>query len=249
MRILVVDDEPPARRRIRQLLDAVPDAEIVGECGNGQDAIAAIRAHVPDVVFLDIQMPAGDGFAVVEACDSQNAPLFVFVTAYDEHAVHAFEVHAFDYILKPFDKDRFAESLQRARRKLTDGEAIRSSRQLLALLNDLKASRMGADRIAIKESGRTIFLPVGQIDWIESSGNYVTIHAGHTTHLLRETMKGMEARLDPRVFRRIHRHIIVNLSRVRELHPWSGDEHVLVLHNGTKLEVSRRYRGNLNDSL
>jgi two-component system LytT family response regulator len=119
----------------------------------------------------------------------------------------------------------------------------------LALLNDLKAGRKSEDRIAIKESGRTIFLPVGQIDWIESSGNYVTIHAGPATHLLRETMKGMEARLDPRVFRRIHRHIIVNLKRIRELHPWSGDEHALVLQDGTKLEVSRRYRHNLNDTV
>ena len=249
MRILIVDDEPPARRRIRALLKDVPDAEIVGECSNGRDAVAAIRDHKPDLVFLDIQMPELDGFGVVNACRTVNAPLFVFVTAYDAHAIRAFDVHALDYLLKPFDKGRFQDTLQRARDQLVKGEATQTSRQLLALLNDLRGARQSEDRIAIRESGRTVFLPVRQIDWIESSGNYVTIHAGTATHMLRETMKAMQARLNPREFRRVHRNFIVNLSRVAELHPWRGDEHVVLLRNGAKLPVSRRYRRNLDASL
>jgi two-component system LytT family response regulator len=247
MRILIVDDEPPARRRIRALLADIPDAEIVGECGNGRDAIAGIAAHKPDVVFLDIQMPELDGFDVVNACRPPDAPLFVFVTAFDQHAIRAFDVHALDYLLKPFDQDRFHDTLRRARDQIAKGEAVRTGRQLLALLDDLKRPRTGDERIAVKESGRTIFVPVKQIDWIESAGNYVTIHAGTATHMLRETMKGMETRLNPRDFRRIHRNFIVNTTRVAELHPWSGDEHVVVLRNGAKLPVSRRFRRNLED--
>lgn len=247
MRILIVDDEPPARRRIRGLLKDIDDAEIVGECGNGQDAIAAIAAWKPDVVFLDVQMPGLNGFDVVNACAPSGAPLFVFVTAYDQHAIHAFDVHALDYLLKPFDRERFLDTLQRARDHISKGHAVQTGRQLLELLEDLKTPRAREERIAIKESGRTIFLPVKQIDWIESSGNYVTIHAGTSQHMLRETMKGMEARLNPRDFRRIHRNYIVNMARVAELHPWSGDEHVVVLRNGAKLPVSRRFRSNLND--
>jgi len=248
MRILIVDDEPPARRRIRALLKSVPDAEIVGECANGRDAIGAIRDQRPDLVFLDIQMPELDGFGVVDACRTAAAPLFVFVTAYDAHAIRAFDVHALDYLLKPFDKSRFQDTLQRARDQLGRGEAAQTGQQLLALLNDLRGVRQTEDRIAIKETGRTVFLPVRQIDWIESSGNYVTIHAGNSTHMLRESMKAMESRLNPREFRRIHRNFIVNLSRVAELHPWSADEHVLLLRNGAKLPVSRRYRRNLDAS-
>lgn len=247
MRILIVDDEPPARRRIRGLLKDIDDAEVVGECGNGSDAIAAIGTHKPDVVFLDIQMPGLNGFDVVNACDSPNAPLFVFVTAFDQHAIHAFDVHALDYLLKPFDKERFLDTLQRARDQLAKGEAAQTGRQLLELLEDLKAPAAREERIAIKESGRMVFVPVKQIDWIESSGNYVTIHAGSSKHMLRETMKSMEARLNPRDFRRIHRNYIVNMARVAELHPWSGDEHVVVLRNGAKLPVSRRFRRNLED--
>ena len=249
MRILIVDDEPPARRRIRALLKNVPDAEIVGECANGRDAIAAIRDHKPDLVFLDIQMPELDGFGVVDASQTVNPPLFVFVTAYDAHAIRAFDVHALDYLLKPFDKNRFQDTLQRARDQLTKGEAAQTGRQLLELLNDLRGAQQSEERIAIRESGRTVFLPVRQIDWIESSGNYVTIHAGTATHMLRETMKAMETRLNPREFRRIHRNVIVNLTRVAELHPWRGDEHVVLLRNGAKLPVSRRYRRNLDASL
>jgi len=247
MHILIVDDEPPARRRIRALLADVGDAEIVGECSNGQDAIAAIAEHKPEIVFLDIQMPGLNGFDVVKACSPTNAPLFVFVTAFDQHAIHAFDVHALDYLLKPFDKERFLDTLQRARDQIAKGDAVQTGRQLLNLLEDLKAPKKGEDRIAVKDSGRTIFVPVKQIDWIESSGNYVTIHAGVSQHLLRETMKGMESRLDPREFRRIHRNYIVNMARVAELHPWSGEEHVLVLRSGAKLPVSRRYRRNLDD--
>ncbi len=247
MRVIIVDDEPLARRRIRSLLADVSDSEVVDECATGREAITAIRKHSPDVVFLDIQMPDGDGFRVAEEAGSSNGPAFIFVTAYDEHAVRAFEINALDYLLKPFDRKRFLSAWQRATDHVERGETLKAKSELASVLAKLQGEQIGEERLAIKEQGRIVFLPIKQIDWIESAGNYVTIHAGSAKHLLRDTMKNMEHRLGKQMFRRIHRNFIVNLGVIKEMHPWTADEGVLILHSGARLKVSRRYRRNLED--
>jgi len=211
IRALIVDDEPIARRGLRQLLRTEPDVEIVGECTDGREAVAAIRAGKPDLVFLDVQMPLMSGFGVVEALGAENLPAVVFVTAYDEHAIRAFEVHALDYLLKPVDPERFQKTLARARAQASASKAKRLDHQLSALLrslDELKATGSSAapiERVVIKEHGRISFLGVDEIDWLCAQGNYVQLHSGRETHLLRETVDGMERKLDPRKFVQIGR--------------------------------------------
>jgi two-component system LytT family response regulator len=249
MRILIADDEPLARKRIKSLLADVPDAEVVAECANGRETVEAIRLHAPDVVFLDIQMPELDGFGVVQHAGQVPIPAIIFVTAFDEFAVRAFEVHALDYLLKPFDRDRFNRALQRARDHVARGQVAVTHAQIQALLADLKPVPPKEERILIKSAGRAVLIPVSDIDWIESAGNYVTIRTAGQSHLLRDTMKSMEQRLDPRTFRRIHRNIIVNINRIKELHTMGKGEYVLKLRDGAKLTVSRRFRSNLDGAL
>lgn len=249
MRIVIADDEPLARKRIKSLLADIPDAEVVAECANGREAVEAIRAHAPDLIFLDIQMPELDGFAVLQQIGGVPAPSIIFVTAFDQYAIRAFEVHALDYLLKPFDRDRFNRSLQRARDDMARGQVAITQAQLEALLADLRPAARVEERILIKEAGRAILLPASEIDWVESAGNYITIHAAGQSHMLRETMKGIGERLDQHAFRRIHRNIIVNISRVKELRTMGKGEYILKLRDGTKLAVSRRYRRNLDGAL
>lgn len=249
MRVLIADDEPLARTRIKVLLADAPDVTIVGECANGREAADSIRAHAPDVVFLDIQMPELDGFGVLQQAGDTPLPAIIFVTAFDQFAVRAFEVHALDYILKPFDRDRFNRALQRARDHVARGQAAITHAQIRALLADLRPQERRDERILIKSSGKGILIATSEIDWVESAGNYVTIHAGGQGHLLRETMKSMEQRLDRQAFRRIHRNIIVNINRIKELHAMGKGEYVLKLRDGTRLSVSRRFRHNLDGAL
>jgi two-component system LytT family response regulator len=245
IRTLIVDDEPLARQRIRDLLERDPDVLVVAECADGDEAIAAIREQAPDVVFLDVQMPEKGGFDVVEAFDADRLPAIVFVTAFDQYALRAFEVCAIDYLLKPFDEDRFARTLARAKAQARGARSDDVERRVLALVEELRARTRHLDRLMIKSGGHLFFLKTEEVDWIEAEGNYVRLHAGEASHLLRETVAALEAQLDPARFLRIHRSTIVNLDRVREIHPLFHGEYRVVLKDGTKLTLSRGYRDRL----
>jgi len=253
IRTLIIDDEPPSRRRIRELLDNAPDVEIVGESVNGAEAIKAIRGKNPDLVFLDVQMPVVDGFGVFEAVTAEKMPVTVFVTAYDRYALKAFEVNALDYLLKPYSDERFAMALERARACLQTEKRDELGMKMLALLQDYnQASRRQItqapeascrlDRLVIKSGGRVIFLKAEEIDWIEGAGVYAKLHAGGKTHLYRETVGGLAARLDPRRFVRVHRSNLVNIDRIKELQPYSHGEYIIILKDETRLKLSRGYR-------
>lgn len=249
IRTMVVDDEPVARERMVGLLQQEKDIELVGEYADGQQAINAIQAQHPDLVFLDVQMPACDGFGVIEQVGPDRMPAVVFVTAYDEYALKAFEVHAIDYLLKPFGRDRFQQTLQHAREHLERRRAGDLGRRLLALVQDIKPEPTKLDRLVVKSGGRVFFLRTDEIDWIEAAGNYVRLHLSEDSHLFRETMNNMESRLDTRRFVRIHRSRIVNTDRIKELQPWFNGEYVVVLQNGTRLTLSRGYREKLQERL
>ena len=248
-RVLVADDEPLARERLRMLLTSEPWLELVAECQNGIEAIDAIQSLGPDLVFLDIQMPGATGFEVIEAVGPARMPAVVFVTAYDQYALRAFDVRALDYLLKPFDRERFQQALSRARQRVRTSEPGELERRLLALMQDLKQSPHRVDRFVVKSGGRVYFVRAEEIDWIESAGNYVKLHVGAETHLLRETMTAIEAQLDPEAFFRIHRCHIVNIERVRELQPSFNGEYVVFLKNGARLTLSRGYRDKFQQRL
>ena len=249
IRVLVADDEPLARERLSGLLSSEPDVELVAQARDGEEAATAIHAHSPDLVFLDVQMPQMNGFEVLETVGGDKMPLVIFVTAYDQHALKAFQVRALDYLLKPFDRERFTESLQRARKQIEREETGDLGRRLLALVKDLRRDQPRADRLVVKSGGRLFFLRTDEIDWVEAAGNYVRLHVGTASHLLRETMTAIEGRLDPEKFFRIHRSRIVNMERIQELQPWLNGEYAVLLRTGTRLTLSRGYREKLQDRL
>jgi two-component system LytT family response regulator len=258
VRALIVDDEPLARQRLRTLLKGESDIEVVGECADGQEAVAAIRELQPHLLFLDVQMPVLDGFGVLEALGAETLPAVIFVTAYDSYAIRAFEVNALDYLLKPFDRDRFRKALERARAQIeqAEGEPRRpaplTGEQLSLLLGEGQPGRSGRqflDRLVIKSGGRVFFLRAEEIDWIEAAGNYLRLHVGSDMHLLRDTMNNLEARLHPDKFLRIHRSTMVNLERVKELQPWFHGDYKVILQDGTELTLSRSYRPKLRNLL
>jgi two-component system LytT family response regulator len=252
IRALIVDDEPIARRGIRRQLESESDVEIIGECTNGREAVAAIRKQAPDLVFLDVQMPLLSGFGVVETVGVENLPAVVFVTAHDEHAIRAFEVDALDYVLKPIDAERFQKTLARVRKQLDSAKDLQLQDRLSALLRRLDETKKReqptrfVERVAIKKSGRVFFLNVEDIDWIAAHGNYVQLNTKGQTHLLRETMDGIEQKLDPTQFVRLRRSTIARIERIRELQPLFNGEYALTLKDGTRLTSSRRYRKNLD---
>jgi two-component system LytT family response regulator len=246
-RVLIVDDEPLARERLRMLLQDEEGIDVVGEAGDAATAAESIATLSPDLVFLDVQMPGATGFDVISAVGADKMPMVIFVTAYDRYALRAFEVHALDYLLKPFDRDRFRHALGRARRQLDGRSSGDLERRLLAIVNDLKPSHGRVDRFVVKAGGRVFFVRADEIDWIEAAGNYVKLHVGNDTHLFRETMNAVEARLDADMFFRIHRSHIVNIERIRELQPWFNGEYVVFLKNGTRLTLSRGYREKLQE--
>jgi len=248
IRTLIVDDEPPARDLIATLLRDEPDAEILGECADGHQAVAAIQQLAPDLVFLDVQMPGLDGFGVLSELKSERLPLIVFVTAYNQHAVRAFEAHALDYILKPFEYDRFREAFRRARAQLRLQSTAANQERLIALIADFH-SQGGWDRIALREQGCVTFLKPEEIDWVESEGNYARLHIKNKSYLLRETMTSLEERLAARKFLRISRSALVNLERVKEWRPLFHGDSVLVLEDGMKLSVSRVFREGLDQAV
>jgi two-component system LytT family response regulator len=285
IRTLIVDDEPLARRNLRVLLEKDPQIEIVDECRNGREAVKAINTLSPDLIFLDIQMPEWDGFDVLGRVAPEQIQAIVFVTAFDQYALKAFEVHALDYLLKPFDDERFAFALRRAKAQIEGREIHRLSKRLLALLKERENQRdtsganssgfhagganlsgvhsAGANlsglhpggaknylsRLMIKTAGRVVLLKVGEIDFIEADGNYAKLHVGRKSHLLREKMHDLEGRLDPAQFVRIHRSIIVNLDRIKELHPHLNGDYIVVLEDGRQLRLSRTRRENLEARL
>jgi two-component system, LytTR family, response regulator len=267
IRTLVVDDEPLARRRLARLLEAQDGVEVVGVCANGRDAVRAVREESPDLLFLDVQMPELDGFGVLRELGAERMPAVVFVTAYDRYAIQAFEVHALDYLLKPYTPDRLSAAVQRASRQLHRSES--ATERLAELLEHLDRERRDLStrlngaaqgpapaaapasapartgRLLVKEGERMFFVPVERVDWLEAEGNYVRLHCGREAHLVRGTLGGMEEQLDPRSFTRIHRSTIVNVDRVKEVRPWFAGDYQVKLHDGTELRLSRRYRDRL----
>jgi two-component system, LytTR family, response regulator len=245
VRTLIVDDESLARERLRQLLQAEPEIEIVGECADGRAAVEEVRRTPPDLMFLDVQMPELDGFGVLQEIDPQTAPVVVFVTAFDKFALRAFEVHAVDYLLKPFDRERFQKALARAIEQVrhrTDNALVERQAALIA---ELKAPRKREDSIAVKSGGHATWVKLEEIDWIGSADNYAELHVGAKSHLLRETLGALEARLPPREFMRISRSAIVNVSRIKKLDRKFYGGYELTLQDGTTVTMSRRYGGKL----
>jgi two-component system, LytTR family, response regulator len=243
LRALIVDDEPLARRRLIALLTDEPDIEIAGECGDGPSAVEAAKRLGPDIMFLDVQMPGMDGFDVIEALGPRRCPGIVFVTAYDEYALKAFDVHAVDYLLKPFDRKRLRQALQRARALTLNGADL--GRRLGEVIAEIRAGRP-EQRFAVKSRGRVYFVRAEEIDWVEASGHYLTLHAGRDEHLIRDTIANMESRLDPHRFARVHRSMIVNVDRIKELLPSFHGEYTIVLRDGTRLQSSRGHSERLH---
>jgi len=248
MRVVIVDDEELARRGIRTRLQRGCDIDIVAECSNAREAIGAIRRESPDVVFLDVQMPGKTGFEVVESVGWDVFPHVIFVTAHDRYAVQAFEVNALDYLLKPIDDDRFDVALQRARESLSRDRDSDMGRRLSSVLGQLPVGENDirqkgrADRIVVHSSGRVVFVKTAEIDWVEAAGDYVTLHVGKKTWLLRETISEMEKKLEANGFGRIHRSTIINLEKIGEMRALDNGEYGVVLHDGTELKLSRSYR-------
>ena len=263
IRALVVDDESLAREALLVMLGGDPEIEVIAECRNGKEAVTAIREQSPEVVFLDIQMPEMDGFQVVEEVGAMQMPVTIFVTAYDKHALRAFEAHALDYLLKPFDHDRFNTALQRAKTFVRQQKLSEISEGLFAMLQDLKlktgepptevdskkpgrgAQKEPIDRVVIKAGGRIYFLMVEEIDWVEGAGDYLSLHSGNQTHLIRETMGSFHAKLNPQKFLRIHRSTLVNIERIENIQPLFKGDYVITLTSGIRLKASRGYRREL----
>jgi two-component system LytT family response regulator len=247
LRTLIVDDEPVARAHLRALLQARDDVEVVGECGDGRSAVEQIRAQSPDLVLLDVQMPELDGIDVVRTIGADRMPPVVFVTAYDQHALAAFEVHALDYILKPVNRARFARAIDRVVRLAQSAPAARDATPLAQAVEELAAARPAVDRLAIKVGDRVLYLKLAEIDWIEAADDIVRIHAGRHVYEHRSTLSQLEQRLPSSRFLRIHRSTIVNVERIREFQPWFQGDWILVLADGTRLQSGKSYRQKIRE--
>ena len=250
IRTLIVDDEPLAREKIRTLLAEHTEIEVVDECGDGRAAVAAILERSPDLVFLDVQMPEMDGFAVLEAVGSQRTPVVVFVTAFDEYAVKAFEVRALDYLLKPFDRGRFEAALDRAKQRVRVERGDALARRIDGLLSELRGERgRWLEQLVVKARGRIFFVSVEEIERIEAAGNYVELHVGGDSHLVRGTLKGLEEKLDPARFVRVHRSHIISTRHIQELQPWFNGDYRIVLRSGAEITSGGSYRDTLRELL
>ena len=248
IRVLVADDEAVARRRVARFLREAPGVEVIAECSGGREAVERITAERPDLVFLDVQMPDLTGIEVVKEVGADNMPAVVFVTAFDQYAISAFELNAVDYLLKPYDGDRFRQALERARQRIGSAERPQRVEELRAFLQALvtgqaaPATPVHMDRIAVRVDGSLRIVRAMDVDWFETDGNYVRLHVGRTSHLIRITAADLERQLDPRQFARIHRRYLVNLDRVDEVQPWFAGDAVVVLKDGTKLRLARSHR-------
>lgn len=245
IRALIVEDEPLARERLKMYLADEPDVEIIGECADGRQAVSAIRSLGPDLVFLDIQLPELDGFGVVEEVGAERMPVVIFITAYDQHAMRAFDVYALDYLLKPYKSERLKRAVERARAQVLRGKDAALNERLLSLLESVRPGPRYVERLMIRSLGRVYFIRADEIDWIESEGNYVRIHAGKESHFLRDTLGGIEARLDRQKFVRIHRSTIINVESIKELQPLFSGDYTVILHNGERLTMSRGHKEKL----
>lgn len=239
LRALIVDDEPLARRGLLRFLREDPDIEVVAQCGDGQSAVAAILGKKPDLVFLDVQMPAMDGFEVVRRIGAEKMPATVFVTAYDRYALRAFEANAIDYLLKPVGKPRFEKALARAKERIAEKSNRDASQRIITMLGQLNGEKTYLERLPVSENGRILFVKTKEIDWIEANGNYARLHVGARTLEIRETLSALEQKLNPHDFLRIHRSTIVNVHLIKEIQPWFHGHHLVLLHNGQELRMSR----------
>jgi two-component system LytT family response regulator len=246
IRALIVDDEPLARRRLRAFLRTEGDIEVVAECGNGEEAVAAIREHRPDLVFLDVQMPGMNGFDVLAAIEPRQLPLIIFVTAHDQYAVQAFEQRALDYLLKPFAKHRFQDAVSRARERLAGPDPGDFRDRISGLLRTVAGPKT---HLVVKTGGHSVLLQTARIERLEAEGDYVRIHAGREVYLTRQTMNKIEAELGSGRFVRVHRSSIVNVEFIKEIHPLPGGDHVVTLRDLTQVTLSRGYRDRLEHAL
>jgi two-component system, LytTR family, response regulator len=249
IRAIIVDDEPLAREGVRMHLETAADVESVGEAESGEEAVVLIETERPDLMFLDVQMPGLDGFGVLDAVGAATMPVTVFATAYDEFALRAFDAHAIDYILKPYDAERFHKALDRARMHIAGRRRAEMDQRLGSLLNELRSRGQYTERLVVRSGGRIVILRVAEVDWVEAASNYVRLHAGNREYLLRETMTALEAKLNPAEFVRIHRSTIVRVDRIRELEPLFQGDYVVILEDGTRLTSSRGYRERLQELL
>lgn len=247
IRTLIVDDEPLAREWVRNGLQDEADVEIVAECGDGFEAVKAVTELKPDLMVLDVQMPGLDGFGVLASLEPQDLPAVIFVTAFDRYALKAFEAHAVDYLMKPFSSERLHEALERARAQVDRSSSSDLKAALSALLEDIQRERAYPEWLLIKKDDRSVFLRVADIDWIESSRNNVRLHVGKEIYVYHETTSGIEAKLDPKKFFRIHRSTIVNIEKIKEMHPWFNGDYAVSLKDGTKLTLSSTYRERLKE--
>ena len=245
LKTLIVDDEPLARDGLRMLLTADPEIERVDEARDGRAAVAAIRERRPDLVFLDVQMPELDGFSVVREIGPEAMPAVVFVTAHDQYAIQAFEINAFDYLLKPVTEERFHQALARAKIRLRTKPADDSSRQIINLLQTMASPQKFLKRLAVQSAGKTVFVDLEEVEWIEAAENYVQLYAGKSRHLVHVSMNGIEKSLDPEMFLRIHRSIVVNVRRIKELESAQHGEYLVTLQSGVRLKSGRTYQEKL----
>lgn len=248
VRTLIVDDEPPAREHLRDLLRDNADIRVIGECGDGDAAVAHILAHAPDLVFLDVQMPERDGFDVVRAIGVDRMPAVVFVTAFDQHALAAFEVHAIDYVLKPVNRARFARAVTRAVRLVRE-RPPHAARAIAHAVEAVEAERAGSDRLAVRVGDRIRYLRIADIDWVEAADDVVRLHVGRDTFEHRTTLSQLEHRLPTRTFVRVHRSAIVNVERIREFLPWFQGDWIIVLSDGTRVQTGKSYRARVRELL
>jgi two-component system, LytTR family, response regulator len=249
IKALIVDDESLARKFIRRMLKEDPEVEIVGECANGKDAVTEIRKQEPDLVFLDVRLPEMDGLSVLETIGLQRLPGIIFTTAFEQYAIRAFELHALDYLLKPFDQARFSEAMRHAKERFHYKQLDDGRLQIGALFENVRRQTKYMDRLIIKADGRFTFLKSGDISWIEADDKYVHLHTGKIAHMVRQPLSALETQLDPVKFSRVHRSAVVNIERIKELRPTFGGEHVIVMEDGTKLTLSRKYKNKLYNLL
>ena len=247
MRVIIADDEPLARSKIRLMLNNEAGVQVLAECQNGSDTVQALRAYKPDLLFLDIRMPDLDGFEVLSKSPNPEMPFVIFTTAYDSHAVKAFEAHALDYLLKPFDQERLHQALDRARAELLKAKDREAAQNILRYLSETGNQVALNRRLIVKSGGRIVFLSFDEIDWVEAAANYVRIHVGKQAYLLRKGIGEIAERLDPAQFIRIHRSAMVNVQKIKELQPVNSGEYILVLKDGKELPCSRGYRAGLQE--
>lgn len=247
LRVVLVDDEPLVRRELRRALEGLGGVRVVAEAENGAEAVRTVERENPDVVMLDVRMPGMDGFEVLDALEVEPLPAVIFVTAFDEYALRAFEVHAVDYLLKPFDEERVEQALGRARSRLRKESPALDPERLRDLLGALEAVRGGVKRIPVRSAGKISFVDVNEVRWIEASGNYVRLHTAEDSHLVRHTLKELARRLRDRGFVRIHRSVLVDVDLVREIRPKPSGDATVILNDGEELPVSRSYRQEFED--